>query len=286
MSVFRNIRIYPDHGTRSAVVTWEIEAGVDPGDVFVAFSEYGTPGSWKLLNGDAPVPSALGMFSDDNLVINSGLVDGFYRLLLTTTANVDHFSEPVQIMGDLTPREYGIVRAVIHQEYTQMRVTNGFPVWHCIPRAHGDPSDTVDPDTGKMEGLDCDNSSDDASYGLPFKGGFYTPVLTWMRIDRHAEGLKDDPEKFSPGEINKSAARLMAFPRPARNHMLVDPTTGSRWLVSDEIKPYRLRGVTAVAYEVTLEFLQQSDVRYKFPVPHIDTKAYRRIPYWNPSTLP
>jgi hypothetical protein len=284
MSVFRNIRIYPNHGSRAATITWELAPGTDDGDVFVAFSDTGTQGSWDVLNASTPVASELGMYQDDRLLMNSGLADGFYRLLLTNV-NGDSFSEPIQILGDLTPAEYGQVRAMIHQEYTQMRVTNGWPVWHCIPRGHGDLADNVDPDTGKVEGLGCDSDPADRGYGLPYKGGYYPPILTWMRVLKHAEGLQDDDEEFSPKEVNQTSVRMMAFPRPRRSHLLVDPATDRRYLVTDEVKPYRHRGVIAVAYECTLEFLQQRDPRYDFPVPALDTKAYRRIPYWNPTTL-
>lgn len=286
MSVFRNIRIYPDHGARSATLTWEMAVDSTPGDVYVAYSETGTDGTWQIRNADAPVPSEVGTFEDDSLVINKSTQDAFYRFLLTDDDGVDHFSEPMRIMGDLTPREYGILRAMIHHEFTSMRVVNGFPVWHCIPKAHGKDALSMDPDTDSQSGKDCDVTDPEVnSYGLPFQGGFYPPVLTWMRVMRHNEGLQDDPEEFSPSEINMTSARLMAFPRPARGHMIVNPSTDERWVVTDEIKPARLRGVAPVAFNVTLDHLNQRDERYKFPVPFIDTKEYRRIPYWTTQTL-
>lgn len=286
MSVFRNVRIYPHHGSRSATVTWDLRTGTPEGDVYVAFSPVGTAGTWAALNPDAPVPSETGMYQDDRLVMDAGQSEGFYRLLLITDDSTEFKSEPFQILGDLTPREYGILRGMIHQEFTQMRVTNGFPVWHCIPRLHGKPSTIIDPDTNKPSGKEC-TETDPAvrSYGLPFQGGFYPPILTWMRVLTHAEGLQDDPQEFSPAETSQTSARLLAFPRPQRGHMIVDPTNDRRYLVSQDIKPFRLRGVIPVAYDVTLDFLSQGDERYQFPTPSIDTKSYRRIPYWTPSTI-
>lgn len=286
MSVFRNVRIYPRHGLRSATVTWDMLAGTPAGDVYVAFSPVGTSGTWTALNPDAPVPSETGMYQDSRLVMDAGHAEGFYRLLLITDDNDEFKSEAFQILGDLTPREYGILRGMISQEFTQMRVTNGFPVWHCIPKLHGTPSNVIDPDTNKPSGKEC-GELDPAvrSYGLPFQGGFYPPVLTWMRIMAHAEGLQDDPQEFSPSEVNQTSARLMAFPRPHRGHMIVDPTNDRRYLVSQEIKPFRFRGVIPVAYDATLYFLSQGDERYQFQTPELDTKAYRRIPYWNPETI-
>jgi hypothetical protein len=286
MSVFRNVRIYPSHGSRQATITWELVDGTDAGDVYVAFSDVGTAGTWRALNQDAPVPSETEMFQHDSLHLNAGTVEGFYRLLLITDGAEEFMSEPFQILGDITPREYGIARAMIHQEFIQMRVTNGYPVWHCIPKTHGKPANNVDPDTGKAAGKECSELDPLVqSYGLPFQGGFYPPILTWMRVIEHSEGLQDDPEEFSPAETDQTSVRLMAFPRPRMGHMIVDPTNDRRYLVSGEIKPYRLRGVLPIAYNATLEFLGQGDARYRFATPEIDTKAYRRIPYWTPSTL-
>ena len=194
MSFFRNIRIYPNHGTRSATLTWDMADDAPAGDVFVAFSESGTDGSWQVVNVLAPVASAIGMYLDDDLVLNAGTTDGFYKLMLARDGEEDHFSRAIQILGDLTPREYGIVRGIIHREFIDMRTCNGFPVWHCIPRIHGELADNIDPDDGKQPALECDVAPEDASYGLPYKGGYYEPVLTWMRVLKHSEGLKDDPK--------------------------------------------------------------------------------------------
>jgi hypothetical protein len=286
MSVFRNVRIYPKHGSRSATVTWDILEETEAGDVYVAFSPTGTKNTWTALNTDAPIPSEVGMYQDTRLVMNAGTVDGFYRLLLITDSSEEFMSESFQILGDLTPREYGIIRAMIHQEFTQMRVTNGFPVWHCIPKAHGIPASNIDPDTGKSEGKECSVLDPNRqSYGLPFQGGFYDPVLTWMRVLDTEEAVMDDPEELSPTEKDETSVRLLAFPRPRLNHMIVDPTTDRRYLVSGAITAIRFRGVMPVTYRTKLEFLTQGDDRYKFQPPAIDTKAYRRIPYWTPKTL-
>lgn len=285
MSVFQNVRIYPLHGARAATITWSMAPSTPAGDVYLAFSPTGTRGSWVELNPTEPVASVVGYYLDDTLFMNKGSADGFYRLLLIA-GGTDYMSEPFQIMGDMTRQEYGVLRAIIHQEFTQMRVTNGFPVWHCIPKEHGTPAVSVDPDTGKQSGEECEvTDPEQQSYGLAFQGGFYKPVLTWMRVIAHSEGLKTDPDKFSPEDMLKMSVRMMAFPRPARGHMIVDPTTDMRYLVGEEINTFRLRGVMPVAYNATLEHLNQADPRYKFPLPFVDTKQYRRIKHWTPNTL-
>ena len=264
-----------------------MDPAVEAGNVFVAFSQHGTAGTWQVRNQTAPVASTVGMYQDTDLVMNRTTSDGFYKLLLTTSGGDDYFSEPIRIMGDLTPREYGIVRAIIHQEFTQMRVTNGYPVWHCIPKDFGKPPNVEDPDTGKFEGLECAETDPAVnSYGQLFQGGFHTPILTWLRVAQHDEKILDDVDNFSPVETHNTKVRMMAFPRPARGHMIVNPSTDERYLIGDAIEVYRLRGVAAVAYGAVLSHINRRNPAYQFPMPALDTKAYRRIPYWTPQTLP
>lgn len=280
MSIFRNIRVYPSFGTRASVLTWELTEGQPSGDVFVAFSHTGTPSSWEVLNDAAPIASAAaGSYTDTRLELAGSADEGYYRLMLRTPSQ-DILSEPVSILGDIDRREYGMARGIMYQEYTMMRATNGYPVWHCIPRFHGTNSDERDPDTGEMNGIECPNAPN-PSYGLPYVGGFYDPILTWIRPLTVERGtIKDTPSELSPHETAVTSIRTLAWPRPAPGHMIVDPATDRRYLIGDEIKPMLLRGVLPVAYDANMVFLKQSDQRYRFPVPVIDTKSYRKIPYW------
>lgn len=282
MSVFRNIRVYPNHGSRSAVLTWATAVNVSPGNVFVAYSDTGAPKTWELINAGAPVAYSLGLYHDTSLHVNSGAVVGFYRLLLVNPEG-DHFSESIGIYGDITPREYGMVRAIMHREFTELRAANGYPVWHCITKTSGEKARNVDPDTDETRGLECAGTAQaDSSYGLPFLGGFHPPILTWIRAMTVDKGtIRDSENDTSPRETDTAAIRMLAFPKPSRGHMIVDPTTDRRYLVGDEIKTFMLRGVIPIAYEATMEFLATSDPRYRFEVPQIDTKNYRHIPYWS-----
>ncbi len=279
MNPFRNIRIFPQHGETTARITWELAPGFLPGEVYAAFSITGVKGSWTPVN-ELPVASAVGQLDDPALKIDGGHQIGYYSLLLRNDQG-DFKSGPIAIHGELTAKEYGIARAIIRREFVEMRATNGYPVWHCIPRDFGEPAGNVDPDTHIVAGLDCAAAPEDQSYGLPFKGGFFEPMLTWMRpmaIDRGT--IKDAADDTSPEVTDFTDARLMAFPKPQRGHMIVDPTTDRRYLICDEIKPFLLRGILPVAYEVKLEFMPQADPRYQFPMPEIDIRTYRRIKSW------
>ena len=279
MSPFRNIRVFPQHGETTARITWEIETGYLAGEVYAAFSLTGVKGSWAPVN-ELPVSSSLGQLDDLNLRVDGGHHIGYYRLMLRNNDG-DFRSVPIAILGDTTAREYGMARAIIRREFLEMRATNGYPVWHCIPRDFGAPALNIDPDTGSPSGIDCQVNDLQNSYGLPFQGGYFDPILTWMRPMTINRGTIKDAEDETTSEVTDvTSVRLLAFPRPQRQHMFVDPSTDRRYVVSDEIKPFLLRGIIPVAYEVTLEFIPQADSRYKFPIPSVDMREYRRVKSW------
>ena len=282
MSLFTNIRITPTHGFRAATISWDLPASEAAGLVRVAFSLTGLKGSWKTRNPITPVAAATGFYTDTDLVINTGADVGYYRLLLTRD-NVDTLSESVGIFHDLDRREYGIIHRIIQRDFTEMRAASGFPVYHCIPRDNGTLVARVDPDTGQQRGIECpDIDPSAASFDLPFLGGFYPPVLTWMRaISIRKDTITDDANNTSSTEVDVTKVRLLPWPQPLRNHMFVDPATDRRWLVSDEVTPFMYRGIYPVGFEAELHFLPQSDSRYRFVVPPVDLRAYRKLKYWS-----
>lgn len=281
--MFSNIRILPSHGFRAATISWELPAAEAAGGVFVAFSISGLPGSWGagVRNADAPVPAATGFYVDTALVMNSGADIGYYRLMLSRDG-VDTFSDPVGIFQDLERREYGYIHRIIQKDYIEMRAASGFPVYHCIPRDSGTLSSRVDPDTGETDGMECpDIDPADASFGLKYKGGFFPPVLTWMRIIAiRKDSYSDRADNLGSTETDVTQVRLLPWPKPLRGHMFVDPATDRRWIVGDEVTPFLYRGIYPLAYEANLSFLRQADARYRFAVPQVDLRAYRKLKDW------
>lgn len=282
MSIFSNIRVTPTHGFRAATISWELPPSEASGVVYVAFSSSGVDGSWIVRNPDAPTPAATGFFEDRDLVINAGAEVGYYRLLLTRN-NTDSFSEKIGIFHDLDRREYGTIHRIIQREFLEMRAANGIPVYHCIPRSTGNISSRVDPDTGKLIGNECpDVDPAQASFNMKFVGGFYPPVLTWMRpISIKKDTVDDGETNTSSTQIDVTKVRLLPWPKPLRDHMFVDPATDRRWLVKGEILPLLYRGIYPLAFEADLYFLPQSDPRYRFVVPPVDLREYRKLNYWS-----
>ncbi len=279
--MFRNIRILPTHGYRAATISWELPASEAAGQVYVAFSPTGLDETWVVRNADTPVAAATGFYVDTALVMNNSAEIGYYKLLLVRNA-VDTFSVPVGIFHDLERREYGAIHQSIRRDYLEMRSASGFPVYHCIPRDQGELSANVDPDTGQPQGIECPGvDPDEASFGLKYKGGFFPPVLTWTRvISVRKDSFGDNPHNLSSEETDITKVRLLPWPKPSRGHMLVDPTTDRRWIVNGDVSSFLYRGIYPLAFEADLTALRQSDPRYRFVVPEVDLRAYRKLKDW------
>jgi len=278
-SLFSNVEVTPAHGTRNCLISWVIPVANAGDDVYVYFSPDGVKGSWTLLT-KVPLTNTL-TYMDTEFHVHNRTQVGYYRLLLDDGTK-KHDSGKVPIYDILSRKEFGIVHKCMQNEWKDARGRNGVPMFHCVVKSKGEPAESVDPDTGVKRA--CDVAS--PSYGQDFVGGFWSPMLTWVRIQTIdiGNGAKDslDAGIHDPGQIN---VRLFGFPKPARGHMFVDPVTDNRWVVDDKsVKSYMIRGAVPIAHSATLALLQRNDVRYKLAMPGTreDITNFRTSRFYEP----
>ena len=178
-----------------------------------------------------------------------------------------HESPIASAFDQMTRSEYGAAKQIIHYEYLRMSRGNGVRVLHYLPLVEGELNPDYDPETGQNVIATC---PDDDSYGLKFKGGFGPPLQTWAEFLQINESLSINNEDMGMTDSVIVRARLMAFPKPLRNHLIVHPTTDNRYVVGDEIKGSYFKGFVAVSYDVELTLLTRSDPRYRVPVPQLN----------------
>ena len=278
-SPFTNIRIFPHHGSRTAIVTWDLPDSMLDGEVDVAFSLTAAADSW-ILKTDAPVAASDKQFTDTTFLIQAGVPIGYYALHWTR-GDESFLSGPIGIFNDMSRREYGITKAVLLREFLVMRATNGFPVFHFIARTDGAFADNTDPDTEEVMGEECAGAAN-PSFDKTFKGGFYPPTLTWIRPLSATRGNQTDraDDTGSTEDVGMRAV-MLAFPQPMRWHMLVDPVTDRRYIIT-EVVTSALRANVPNAYQVKLDMLQTSHPAYRIDVPR-DVSEWRQIkPYFIP----
>jgi hypothetical protein len=261
---FLNFRLQPSFGQNLVVVAWDTPDECLGGQYYVYRSAKGVRGTWEILNDYAPVSHGVSHWADDGQVVPPAGDTIYYRMLYIAPDGTEYDSDAIDLWGVLPREEYGMVRMIMDEEFRQMRFGGGVQVWHCIPLASGVLADNLDPATMQPRAAPCPGGD---NYGQPYKGGFYTPIQTWVNFGDVTNKSEDRDDGFGFNESIDIQCRFLAFPRVRRSHMLVNPRTDDRYVVDSEVKPFLHRGVVPVAYEATLKRIGQDDYRRTFPVP-------------------
>ena len=259
---FKNLRIQPFFGDYQITVAWDAPRDCENGFYYVYRSHTGLADSWAMLNENAPVTGGCCHFIDENMTLPGAGMTIYYRLCYETPEGEYYDSEVVDLWQVLPRPEYGYVRSAIFEEYTQMRMGRGIPVFHCMPLTSGTLSPNIDPQTRLRV-----STAPDGSYGMPYLGGFHTPVATYAVVSSADIDKQDKDDGTGFTERYDTTLRLLPFPRPALGHMLVNPRTDERWAVTGGLKPYLFRGIVPLAYVTKAVRIPIGDPRYGFPVP-------------------
>lgn len=265
---FTSVTVQPSYGSRKTLVTWTVLDEYEDGDFYVLRSPDGVR-SWKLLN---VVPANNFQLEDDLFIVDNRVQVTHYRVYLKHPTLGEFDSPPIGLFDTLTRSEYGIARNIMLREIARMHNgRNAVEVLHYIPLASGTPNPHYDPDTNQKYGAECPSTGpEDASYGLPFIGGYGLPIRTWVELKSMAPEVTsvDNAGLGNTEQVVVRRARMVAAPKPHRGHLLVNVHTDDRYAVGEEIIPYRFRGVAPVAYDVTLHLLRRGDPRYRVPIPN------------------
>ncbi len=262
--------IAPAYGLYQAALIWKLAAGVH-GDVYFYRSESGLPGTWTLLNPDTPMAGDEGEYLDMTPV-SQDFVFVHYRAIVDPGGPPDTWLKgpAITVKDPYGRREYLIAKEILRREYLHMSVgRNGLQMFHFVPKEKGDPAAATDPETGQIKGPGCPDDPEQG-YTTQFVGGFYPPVQSWAMI-MAMEDEDHKPREDAMGQDPEAhvVLRLLAFPKPARGHMIVFPKTDRRYAIADPIKPYCLQGNLPLIWECKALSLDYPDPRYRIPVPEL-----------------
>jgi hypothetical protein len=269
LNPFLTFEILPAYGRIEAVIRWQLAAGLT-GDVYFYRSESGLPGTWTLLNPDAPFSTVSGEFMDTTPVVQE-FVFVYYRGVFDPGGAPDTWLKgPAIRASDQYERsEYMLAREVLRREYDFMRVHEGLQCFHLVPKEKGTPATATDPETGQVLGQGCPEE-DDQGFNTPWAGGYYPPVQTWSMI--MSMGPKDHkPREDAMGQDPEAdiMLRLLAFPKPGLEHIIVFPKSDRRYLIAEPITPYYLRGNLPLVWEVPAKRMSSTDMRHKLVMPEL-----------------
>jgi hypothetical protein len=270
-NVFTSLSVQPSYGNLKTAVSWNVLPQYKSGTIFV-YKSYTGAAPWELVHEDG-VPANIGYYEDDVAgIVDRVAQDIWYRLLLEvpqSNGEVKEFDSPIiSLFHKLDRREHFIVRHIMRQELEDMKKGNGIKVLMYAPLMQGKPSVLFDSQTRQMiiaNGTEPDGTD---SYGMPFIGGFAEPVETYIKFTKIGTIAMDRPEDGNGrDELQPIQARMLAFPKPDHDYLLIEPTTDRRYIISDTINGHLFKGIAPVIYDVTLQAIPRRDAKYRVPIP-------------------
>lgn len=266
-SPFVDVQVSPSYGKNTCVVNWMLLPQYLDGMVFVFRSTDGV--RFDLLNEQPLIRAAY--YIDETMPADNRIDMIYYRLLLVHTTG-EYDSPIIGFFDKINRYEYGLVHSIIQKEFLKMRSGQGLEILYYCPLTAGTPCEFVDIESQQVTGAECEDGSGDPTqdcYGQKFKGGFAAPVKTWMKIQESGPIVIIDSE-VGLGQVDEytAQARMLAFPRPKRDDLIIHVPTDNRYAIGEVVKPYMFKGIVPVAYEVKLHLLRRDDPRYRVPVPN------------------
>ncbi len=280
---FLEFRIAPCFGRNEVAITWQVAPGLT-GTVLLYRSPDGVKGSWKLIN-EGMAGGLSGQFVDFGQPNDDMFVIWRYRGVLDTGGPPEEWipGPIVSPQESLSRSEYFITREIIRREYLSMSAErgNGVPAFHLIPKTGGVAVDHYDEETGQTTGVDCPDDPD-SGFGTPWQGGFHPPLQTWVRIDAMEPWVLESRLDLT-GDNRKANVnfRLLAFPRPDVGHLIVLPGSDRRYVISDPINSFYLRGAVPLFWEAKGLLLERTDPRCRIRMPELRDDPVWRMAYRN-----
>lgn len=257
--------ILPSHYRKTAIVSWIVDPRIKDAEFYV-YRKVDGGATWELLN-EEPVFGTT--FTDTKFVITNKVQQPAYKVLALHTKDgktLEYISPEVALFSKTGRKAFGVAHNIIRAKYLQARA-DGIPVLYYPLIKNGEKTATLDSITGQRTKADCGaDGGDEPDYGTYYKGGFYPPFLTYIRLlgERIQRTTVLDTGVVDSTSMN---AELLAFPPVRTGDMIVDVATDRRWLVGDNIRTDMVKGVIPVGYEAQIVQQAHNAPCYAVPVP-------------------
>ena len=249
---FVDIRVTPTYGSFSTRVVWKLAPGFD-GSKFIIFR---SPDGMNWLEIGA---SSLSYFIDTDAVTGGKIYEFYYKVICQHEGK--HYDSPeITTFGTIDKSEFATARYIMRQEYLIMQKMSRILLFKA--RRETICPKCVDPQTGQKVGTTlCE-----VCYGTGFDGGYWPPVTTFMRIlSINPKTVDHSQEGAGVVDVNRIKAKLLDFPCPVFEDLIVDSESDERYLVEVADEEWLKCKVPMFAV-VTMLVLRRNDVRYTIPL--------------------
>ena len=176
-------------------------------------------------------------------------------MILTTPAGT-YYSEPAQVMGKLSKRQWLQARAIIRRRLLDPRGLEDLPGYLMQRKLHGTACTTcVDPITGGIRNSDCT-----VCKGTGRTDGYWRAgANTMFNLTPEAENTK----RSERGTVNDSTVmgQFTGIPLPHRNDVWIDANSDRRYIIH-AVKPVAELNRVPLIVQAELRLAPFGDVIY------------------------
>jgi hypothetical protein len=260
--LFKSLDVWPSHGMRTALVSWEVDPAILSGSFYVYRSPDGM-GEWRLLN-DTAVNGL--SFLDESFHVSDRSRVPHYRV----ACEMEHLIYESAVIGlfeRTTRRDMCFANKVREEELRRMRGGNGIQVFYYPAKLGGLPCGFVDKETEAHLGHGCAGTDRDC-YGTGLVGGYRKPMAVWAELyDRAPQSGSNSGDGRGQTDYQGATVRLLAPFIPQVGDLVVFPASDDRFLVGEETKVHKIKGIVPVMSDAKLELLPRNHDAYRLQRP-------------------
>jgi len=257
-----SVHVLPSYGKSSAIVRWTPDqelAAMAP--VYHVYRSPDGAGDWELVN---EAPESGTELLDTKFHFSVVHRVPHYRVLTILPGGELIHGTAVGLYAALTRLEYGACHLFLVNHLRMQRV-EGLPMYHFIPKTRG----TVSKNWSEhdQQSQRCEDV-DEQSYGLKYVGGYRRPYRTLATLRTAAPRTTEEaPDGSGERRSRITQATLLAFPQPEPGHLLVNPASDDRYVVTSPVLPHKFRGIYPICFRTQLELLPRNHPAYLVPLP-------------------
>ena len=184
-----------------------------------------------------------------------------YRLKLSTSNGV-YYSDPQAALGNLSQRDWSLVREISRQALLRLKNGAGRKGFLLKRRLAGERCpECLDKQTDEIL-----NSSCTVCYGTGFLDGYFAPFPCFY-VEQTPWKLRSHQDQMAPGNEQVTlGGRMLAVPRVFSYDVWVDADTDQRWIIHGMQAEVEIRGLPVILYPVEMRLAPFTNVIYRFPL--------------------
>lgn len=262
VNVFKKININISPTSKEKSIEWELDNRFTPtSGQYTFYVDYArSGGDWIRLNSTSPVINQ--NFYTDTTEYKYGTVNDLYYRVEMVDGSSSYYSSPASATGELSSRDFNILRELLRQEYIRLSKSAGID-GYILRKRHWGLACTQCTDYD----LSNESTNPDCSYcyGTGVLYGYYSSIPMYMDL---AAQFKSQLESKIPTGVEDNIikqGRCVAYPQIYSGDIWIASKTDTRYVIRVVETAASIKETPAV-YNVVLAEIPADRIEYSIPL--------------------